>query len=114
MSLVRDLTRLSRAEHRAFHSRDCAEGMWTEGKSIRLETSLSTCASFLSVFTLRLPTPKDFTRVAGTTLTSCPIWIAWSATAKASEHVSSTTRLKGRISKYLPSCLVRQVCSSTI
>src|SRR5229473_1423356 len=76
MSLVRDLTRLSRAEHRAFHSRDCAEGMWTEGKSIRLETSLSSCASFLSVFTLRLPTPKDFTRVAGTTLTSCPIWIA--------------------------------------
>src|SRR5207245_3208042 len=56
----------------AFHSRDLALGMCTEGRSIRQETSLSVRASRRSVLVLRAPTPKLRTSVAGTTLTSCP------------------------------------------
>src|SRR5262244_2227839 len=113
MSLVRVVTKQSRELHKAFHCCDTFEGMCTEGRSIRQDTSLSARASFLSVLTRRTPTPKDFTRVAGTTRTWCPSCVAVSATAKASAEVSNTTRPAGRFFRYSPSRLVAHHCSST-
>ena len=96
MSCVLDVTSASRAVHADFQVRDTSLGMWTDGKSMRVETSLRIRASRRSVLTPRAPTPSDGTSVAGTTRTSCPNSRARSAILKASVDVSMTTRLGGR------------------
>jgi hypothetical protein len=45
ITFVRALTSESRIPQNVFRSRDCAFGMWTDGRSARHETSLSARAS---------------------------------------------------------------------
>jgi hypothetical protein len=71
-----------------FHSRERAEGMCTEGRSMRVDTALSALASRLSVLVRRAPTPNVRTSVAGTTRTSWPAALAWSAMRNDSAAVS--------------------------
>lgn len=82
------------------------------GRSIRHETSLRIRASRRSVFNRLAPTPRERTNVAGATRMSCPT--ASVASPPASLHVSTTTRLRGRVARYLPSDAVGQRRSSTI
>ena len=90
------------------------ELMIADGTSMRHDTSLSARASRWSVFSRRAPTPSDRARVEGTTRTSCPANSAASAIPNASLHVSTTTRLRGRIARYAGSAAVRHRRSSTI
>ena len=90
-----------------------AEGMWTDGNSMRHEASLRARASRRSFFSPRWPTPNERTRAAATR-TSCPCCRALPAILTASVQVSSTTRPGARFPKYRPSWSVRQRFSSTI
>jgi hypothetical protein len=55
---------------------------------MRVDTALSALASRLSVLVRRAPTPNVRTSVAGTTRTSWPAALAWSAMRNDSAAVS--------------------------
>jgi hypothetical protein len=112
--LVRVSIRISRLPEIDLSSRASVDGMCTDGRSIRHDTSLSTRASFWSFLTPREPTPNVFTSVAGTTRTSWPAAIAASATRNASALVSRITRLGDQPSIISPSLRVGCFFSSTI
>jgi len=97
-----------------FHSRERAEGMCTEGSSIRVDTSLSARASRLSVFVRRPPTPNVRTKVAGTTRTSWPAALAWSAMRNDSAAVSRITRQRGNWRRWSPGACVSHAHSNWI
>lgn len=100
---VRERTSAWRILHSVLRSRERAERKCTVGRSMRLDTSLSTCASRLSVFSRRAPTPTVRTRLPGTTRTSWPARCAAAATAYDAAHVSITTRLGPRPASTCPS-----------
>jgi hypothetical protein len=89
--MVRIFTRTSRLAMSARSSRACIDGMCTLGSEpMRQDERERVCASRLSVFTPRCPTPRLGARVAGTTVTS---WLAFSAmSATATPPPSMRTR----------------------
>jgi len=93
-NIVRASTSVLRCVSIARRSLASGDGLCTLGSlSMRQLAIERFCASRLSVFTPRWPTPRLGASVAGTMFTSCPAELAWSATVNASEHVSRTMRL---------------------